>query len=121
MSLSDILPATAGRIISSIYQRQTPAGATAKQEKHSRQVINHLASVGVAAPTHLTQTILERQRFNAQRLHALQLFLVKVFQFVHGDVTVAVQVHTSAQPQKRIKSNCFTFSDDDQWTVEVFD
>ena len=45
--------------------------------------------------TNLTKTILERQSFDAKLLHSMQLLFVKVFQLVHGQVAIPVQVHTS--------------------------
>jgi len=44
---------------------------------------------------HLTETIFEGQRFNAQLFHSLELLLVEELQLVHGEIAVAVQVHAA--------------------------
>lgn len=61
---------------------------------------------------HLTEAILERQRLDAERLHALQLFLIKVLEFVHGDEAVAIEVHAPASihPTARNHSNSISKS-----------
>ena len=52
--------------------------------------------------THLTQAILEGQCLDAELLHPLELFLVKVFKLVHGQVAVPVQVHRAEPEMRRI-------------------
>ena len=67
--------------------------------------LNELTSADVNADAdadadgYLTETVLKRKRFDAQRLHPLQLLLVEEFQLVHGQVAVTVKIHTPVKCQ----------------------
>ena len=63
--------------------------------------------VMVAGSVNLTEAVLERQRLNAQHLHFLDLFFVEELHLVHGDDSVAVEVH-AAEPVLNATHNTAT-------------
>ena len=54
--------------------------------------------------TNLTKAIFKRQSLYSELLHPLQLLFIKIFQLVHGEITVAVKIH-APEPANTTKLN----------------